>query len=101
MRGIDSTDHVSSPTFTISKVYKGKKITIHHFDFYRLSEPGLIENELADLLGDNTIVTVLEWPDVVEGILPENRVRISLKNLGGDSREINLECSEELGYLRV
>ena len=99
-RGIESTNHVSSPTFTISKVYKGKKLTIHHFDFYRLNEPGLIENELADLIGDDNFVVVVEWPGVVEGILPESRVSISLKNLGGDSRQIKLKCPEELEYLR-
>jgi len=35
-RGLGSADVVSSPTFTVSKVYKADKLELHHFDFYRL-----------------------------------------------------------------
>ena len=51
-RGLGSTDHVSSPTFTISKIYKSPKLTLYHFDFYRLQEPGIINYELVEALHD-------------------------------------------------
>jgi tRNA threonylcarbamoyladenosine biosynthesis protein TsaE len=51
-RGAGSKDHVASPTFTISKEYDAGKLRIIHFDFYRLTEPGSMAMELADVVGD-------------------------------------------------
>ena len=76
VRAIKSQDKVASPTFTISKIYNGEKIDIHHFDFYRLNDPGLIVHELADVLQNKTNVVVIEWPGLVENELPNNRLLV-------------------------
>ena len=98
-RGMGSTDRVASPTFTISKIYKASRLELHHFDFYRLSEAGLIEHELADFLGDPSIVVVVEWGGVVNHILPAKRLTISLKLSGENSRQIVLNYPKSLDYL--
>lgn len=98
-RGIGSKDHVSSPTFTISKVYQGDKLTIHHFDFYRLSEAGLITHELADVLGDPNIVIVVEWANIVEHVLPEKRLSIHIKTTSDDERKLTYNYPNQLEYL--
>lgn len=97
--GADSTDVVSSPTFTVSKVYKTPKFEIHHFDFYRLGDAGLIEHEVHDLLDDPTIVLVVEWGGVVEHVLPENRVTITLTRTGDELRSIVIDYDDTLDYL--
>src|SRR5687767_41688 len=56
-RGFGSTDKVSSPTFTVQKVYKTGGKEMHHYDFYRLAEAGLTGHELEDSIGDDSIVT--------------------------------------------
>ena len=98
-RGIGSEDRVASPTFTLSKVYKGKKLWLNHFDFYRLQEPGIIQHEIHDVIGDPNMVTVIEWADLVSHVLPENRLTICLKHTGDNTRELELEFPESLSYL--
>lgn len=97
--GAGSTDHVSSPTFTVSKVYKAPKFEIHHFDFYRLAEPGLMEHELHDLVNDPNIVVVVEWGGVVKHVLPEQRLTIEITQKDTDGREFYLICDPSLEYL--
>lgn len=48
--GVGSVDAVASPTFTISRQYKAGKLTIYHFDFYRLKEAGIMADELAEVI---------------------------------------------------
>jgi tRNA threonylcarbamoyladenosine biosynthesis protein TsaE len=77
-RGAGSTDKVASPTFTISKVYNTKRFAIHHFDFYRLGEAGIVANELAEVAGDPNVVVVVEWGDVARHVLPADRLTITI-----------------------
>lgn len=98
-RGFGSTDNVASPTFTISRVYKAPKRELHHFDFYRLSEPGIVAAELAEKLGDPQTVTVIEWGESVRDVLPRRRLRILLESEGENRRSITLACPPQLAYL--
>lgn len=98
-RGAGSKDAVGSPTFTLSKVYKAPKFQIHHFDFYRLKEAGLMEHELRDVLEDPKAVVIIEWGDVVRHTLPEQHMTISMHKIADDGREIVCSYPEELAYL--
>lgn len=98
VRGAGSDDHVASPTFTISKLYKAPKFKIHHFDFYRLGEAGLIAHELADVFGDDSVV-VVEWGGVVESVLPPKRLKIELISTDETSRDLVCTYPESLNYL--
>jgi tRNA threonylcarbamoyladenosine biosynthesis protein TsaE len=98
-KGMGSTDNVASPSFTLSREYKAGKLTIYHFDFYRLSEPGIIENELVELIGDPSGVVVIEWADIVEDVLPAERLTIRLERTGEDSRKFTYEYPSSLTYL--
>lgn len=97
--GAGSQDHVSSPTFTISNVYTGKELTLHHFDFYRLHEAGLIEHELEDVLEEPNQVVIVEWSDVVAHVLPKDRLTVQIASNGEDQRSFTLEYPEKLEYL--
>ena len=99
VRGAGSTDHVASPTFTISKLYKAPGFAIHHFDFYRLGEAGLMEHELKDLIGDPKTVIVIEWGQAVRHVLPDERLRIEIIQTDTDSRDISINYSPVLGYI--
>jgi tRNA threonylcarbamoyladenosine biosynthesis protein TsaE len=98
-KGIHSPDKVASPTFTVSKLYVGKKLQIYHFDFYRLGDAGLMEHELHDVMGDPEIVVVVEWGNVVAHVLPEDRLTIRLKSTGDTERALEITCPESLQYL--
>jgi tRNA threonylcarbamoyladenosine biosynthesis protein TsaE len=88
VRGLGSNDGVSSPTFTLQKIYHGKKdIEIHHFDFYRLNEAGVVADELAESLADPNVITAVEWSDIVADVLPEQRLSIEFSPTSDDSEE--------------
>lgn len=97
--GAGSTDNVASPTFTISKVYKTPNLTIHHFDFYRLQEAGLLEHELHDALEDPKSSIIVEWGDVVQHVLPEHRLTIHINKINDTTREFVVTGPKELEYL--
>jgi tRNA threonylcarbamoyladenosine biosynthesis protein TsaE len=98
-RGMGSHDPVRSPSFTLSNQYRAKDLTLHHFDFYRLDEPGIMRNELAEVLADPEAAVVVEWGDIVDDVLPQRRLTITLKATGDDSRELTFAYPETLGYL--
>lgn len=97
--GAGSTDTVASPTFTVSKVYKAPKFEIHHFDFYRLGDAGLAAHEVSDLLEDTSVVLVVEWGGIMQHVLPEEKLTISIEKSGETARQFVLTYPDELEYL--
>jgi tRNA threonylcarbamoyladenosine biosynthesis protein TsaE len=99
VRGLGSEDRVASPTFTISKVYDAGNKQVHHFDFYRLHEAGIIADELAEVAGDPSTVVVVEWADVVKHVLPENHLTVLITQNPDGSRTLKFSAPEALEYL--
>lgn len=99
VRGMASADAVASPTFTISRIYHAGKLEVHHFDFYRLSEPGLIAAELAEATSDPHIVTVIEWADIVQDVLPKERLRVTIRHTPAGTRQLIFHAPRPLHYL--
>lgn len=95
--GIASTVH--SPSFTISNQYDGGKLTLYHFDFYRLAEAGIVKNELSEVLLDNTAVVVIEWAQIVEDVLPKDRLSVTFRVSGESTRRLNITYPDSLQYL--
>lgn len=98
-RGMGSTDRVASPTFTISRLYESDNLEMHHFDFYRLGEAGLMHEELEEVLHDPRVVTVVEWAGIVQDVLPKKRLSIAIEKTPTDGRIITLRAPESLEYL--
>ena len=98
--GFGSTDPVASPSFTINYVYgrpDGKELW--HFDFYRLSDPGIVASELAEAQNDSNNVIVVEWGEVVHDVLPKERILINVKTLDEDTREVTFSLPKQFEYL--
>jgi len=97
--GMDSTDQVRSPSFTLSNQYRAGDLILHHFDFYRLTEPGILRDELAELLDDPAAVVAVEWADIVETVLPTKRLTIKISATGDNTRHLEFIYPETLSYL--
>ena len=88
---LGAEDTVTSPTFALVNQYEGSECRIYHFDFYRIEE---IE-EVFDLgyeeyfySGDLCFV---EWPEKIEGLLPENLVEVRITVDGITERTFEIE----------
>lgn len=99
-RGAGSRDHVASPTFTIKREYQAGDLTLHHFDFYRLAEAGLIAAELDEVAHDSKAIVIVEWSDIVQHVLPEKRLIITIEQSEAETgRKLSLQYPLELEYL--
>jgi tRNA threonylcarbamoyladenosine biosynthesis protein TsaE len=96
--GIGSKDTVTSPSFTLQNEYKANGLTIHHFDFYRLSDPGLMQNMLDEVVHDKKAVTIIEWAGLVDNVLPENRIKIELSVKDENEREIIISYPDKYNF---
>lgn len=76
---------VNSPTFIIVNEYDASgSIWVYHFDLYRLkSADEVIDLGLNDYLNNRGIILV-EWPELIEDILPENVKKVYLSHVNGD-----------------
>jgi tRNA threonylcarbamoyladenosine biosynthesis protein TsaE len=99
-KGMGSTDTVASPTFTISREYRAGARTLYHFDFYRLNDPGIVANELAEAVSDPTGVVVIEWANIVENVLPADKLTIAIKSTSETERLFSFTSPASLQYLQ-
>lgn len=86
-------DVVNSPTFSIINQYENEEgKIIYHFDFYRLEkEQEALEIGLYDYL-DSGHLCLMEWPEKVEKLLPEECVYVNIKeDIVSGKREISWE----------
>lgn len=76
--GLGVSDYITSPTFTLINEYKGR-VWLYHFDVYRLEdEEDLLDLGYEDYFYSNG-VTIVEWGDKIEDILPEDRININIE----------------------
>lgn len=85
------TDVVNSPTFAIVNEYTdGKGQPIYHFDFYRISKV----EEAYDFGYEDYFysgnVCFVEWPEMIEELLPSDAVRVSIQEMADGSRNVNI-----------
>ena len=96
-RGLGIQEPVSSPTFTSGQVYEEGRLPFYHFDVYRIGDVEEMDEVGYDdyIMGDG--VSLIEWADLIEEILPEKRTEVRIeKDLeqGFDYRKITIR---ELG----
>ena len=90
---LEIDEPVTSPTFTIVNEYYGK-MPLYHFDVYRIGSSDEMFEIGFDEYIDGDGISVIEWAELIEDILPEDRINITiLKNMekGEDYREIKVE----------
>lgn len=91
--GLGITEYITSPTFTIVNQYEGR-LMLYHFDVYRIAD----SEEMYEIGYDEYVngdgVYVIEWPQLIDDILPQKRYEITISkdyNKGENYREIEIK----------
>jgi len=86
---------VSSPTFTLVNQYEGR-LRLYHLDLYRLSGgiDEIFELGLDEMLNDPEGVVVIEWPERLGGFAVPGARTVSIEDLDGDRRKIQITEAE-------
>ena len=86
--GLGIKEAITSPSFTISKRYAFSPLKtsqpslatssaeLIHYDFYRLDDPGLMAEDLAETISDPSSIVVIEWGGSVSALLPPDHYRL-------------------------
>jgi tRNA threonylcarbamoyladenosine biosynthesis protein TsaE len=104
-QGWGSLDPVSSPTFIIVNIYRRPDDgQLFHMDAYRLdSAPEAAEVDLDEMLAQGSLL--VEWPERIQGILPDDRMWISFEYVAEENRQMLIQAigaryDDLLGELR-
>lgn len=89
VRALGVRTGATSPTFVLVNEYRGR-LPVHHVDAYRTgSLAELADLGLPDLLGGEG-VTIVEWAERAEPLLPARSVRVHIDGVGDEPREITV-----------
>lgn len=85
-------ERVSSPTFSLVNEYKGLGgMPVYHFDLHRLSNlEEAREIGFSDYIYSGRFC-LIEWPQVVESILPDSYLYITISTIDADTRNVTLQ----------
>ncbi|MEN6619562.1 MAG: tRNA (adenosine(37)-N6)-threonylcarbamoyltransferase complex ATPase subunit type 1 TsaE [Rikenellaceae bacterium] len=83
-------DSVNSPTFTIINEYRTKENKpVFHFDFYRINKIEEAFDIGFEEFVDSGYLCLIEWPEKIEQILPDNCLKVQISVLDDESREVS------------
>ena len=92
--GLGITEPVNSPTFTIIQEYEDGRLPFYHFDVYRIGDLEEMEEIGNDDYFFGQGICLIEWAELIEEILPEKRIEVTIeKDLekGFEYRKITIE----------
>lgn len=93
-KGLGITGEVSSPTFSLVNEYSGEKVTLYHFDMYRVNSlDDLYSTGFFDYLESGNILAI-EWSENIDFALPENAIYIQIQRIDDTKRLIKIKGDE-------
>lgn len=89
---MEVTDVINSPTFAIVNEYlDGDQRPIYHFDFYRIRKPAeVLDIGFEDYINSDAYC-FMEWPEMIEGFLPEETVKVTMEEQDDGSRTVTFD----------
>lgn len=83
-------DVITSPTFALVNEYTdGSDNPIYHFDFYRIKKLDEVYDMGYEDYFYSGSLCLLEWPELIEEILPENAVKVTIEELEDGTRSVS------------
>lgn len=96
-RALGCEDNVTSPTYSLVNEYHtnlnttAKKFTIYHMDLYRLENTDqALEIGIEEYMNRHNAYCFVEWPELIENILPENGVKVYMETGNQNNRILRI-----------
>jgi tRNA threonylcarbamoyladenosine biosynthesis protein TsaE len=90
VRALGVTSGATSPTFVLVNEYRGR-LPVHHVDAYRTASLAELLDLGVEEMMDGDGVTVIEWADRLEPVLPARAVRVRIAGVGDEPRHITID----------
>lgn len=88
-------DSINSPTFAIVNEYEDRnQNTIYHFDFYRIKSIEEVYNMGYEEYFYGDAICFMEWPELIEELLPEETVKVFVREMDGGARSVKIMLAE-------
>lgn len=88
--GLGNEGVITSPTFTIMNMYKGR-LNFYHFDMYRIEdESELIELGFGEYIGASDAVCAIEWSSRTPSLLPDNSITVEIIKIDDETRLVKV-----------
>ena len=86
-------DVITSPTFAIVNEYRSEETAelIYHFDFYRIKKLDEVYDMGYEDYFYSGAVCFIEWPELIEDLLPGNAVNVTIEEVDGGARKVTME----------
>ncbi|SRR6056300_763309 len=89
------SDKILSPTFPMLITYEYANNVIWHYDMYRLENPADVWNLSLEEAFNKGII-LIEWPEIIEHLIPNKKIEITIKDITGNRRLIKINGRKEL-----
>ena len=96
LRGLGHTGRVKSPTYPLVEIYHFEKLTVYHFDFYRIADPAEIIDAGFREVFDGSNVCIVEWADKAGEVICDPDITLSL-TINSDSRTLSITSYSDIG----
>ncbi len=92
LEGLQGKGEVLSPTFIIFRKFSlPKKKFLFHFDCYRIEDKEeLISLGFEEIIKNRNNIVIIEWPEIIEELLPKERVSVNFQAIGENKRKIDV-----------
>ena len=88
MEGLGLKNRVQSPTFVVARKYG----YVNHVDLYRLTDEEEAKDiGIEEMLVDKNAITLIEWPEIINNLLPKETVKIYFEYIDENTRKITIE----------
>ena len=88
VEGLNLKNRVQSPTFVVARKYGN----VNHVDLYRLtSDEEAKDIGIEEMLVDKNEITLIEWPEIINNLLPKETVKIYFEYVDENTRKITIE----------
>ena len=88
LRRLGFAGPVKSPTFSLVETYPVAGLTLNHFDFYRIKKIEEVYDMGYEEYFYNNSICFIEWPELIEDLLPENATKVTIEEQEDGSRVV-------------